>query len=423
MRAKQDRKPIGTFSVLPILVHGDAAMAGQGVVVETLQMSQLRGYRTGGTIHVVVNNQVGFTTPPERGPHLGLLDGCRQDHPGADLPRERRRPRGRGARRGARLRLPPGVPPRRRHRPRLLPPPRSQRGRRPLDDPAADVQPHRGQALRAHAVHRGARRPRRHHRGGVRGGAPATSRTASSAPSPRRTPPRPASIPIIIQDANAVADLERPESQQDDAVGEPETTAVDRERRRSSSATRTTTRPPASRVHPKLQQLLKKRVDMSRNGAIDWGFGELLALGSLLLEGTPVRLAGQDTRRGTFVQRHAVLHDRANGQEWLPLANLSENQAPVLDLRLAAQRVRGDGLRVRLLGRAGRRARALGGPVRRLRQRRPDRHRRVHLAAPSRSGASAPASCCCCRTATRARDPTTRRRASSATCSCAPRTT
>ncbi len=79
-------------------------------------------------------------------------------------------------------------------------------------------------------------------------------------------------------------------------------------------------------MHPKIQQLLEKRLDMSRNGNIDWGFGELLAFGSLLVEGTPVRLAGQDSRRGTFVQRHAALHDRANGQEWLPLSNLSDAQ-------------------------------------------------------------------------------------------------
>jgi 2-oxoglutarate dehydrogenase E1 component len=85
--------------------------------------------------------------------------------------------------------------------------------------------------------------------------------------------------------------------------------------------------PPAFNVHPKLQQLLAKRVEMSREGGIDWGFGELLALGSLLVEGVNVRMSGQDTRRGTFVQRHAVFHDRENGQEWIPLRNLSENQS------------------------------------------------------------------------------------------------
>jgi len=134
------------------------------------------------------------------------------------------------------------------------------------------------------------------------------------------------SIPIITGDEGAVSDLERPDSQQDDNVGEPETTGVDTSVIQLIGDAHDN--PPAGfTVHNKLQALLKKRVEMSRNGSVDWGFGELLALGSLLLEGTPVRMAGQDTRRGTFVQRHAVLHDRQNGQEWLPLANLSDSQA------------------------------------------------------------------------------------------------
>jgi 2-oxoglutarate dehydrogenase E1 component len=86
-------------------------------------------------------------------------------------------------------------------------------------------------------------------------------------------------------------------------------------------------KPEGFTVHQKLQQLLNKRFEMSREGGIDWGFGELLALGSLLMEGTAVRFVGQDARRGTFAQRHAVFHDRANGQEWIPLLNLSDEQA------------------------------------------------------------------------------------------------
>ncbi|MDR3068731.1 MAG: multifunctional oxoglutarate decarboxylase/oxoglutarate dehydrogenase thiamine pyrophosphate-binding subunit/dihydrolipoyllysine-residue succinyltransferase subunit, partial [Cellulomonas sp.] len=80
-------------------------------------------------------------------------------------------------------------------------------------------------------------------------------------------------------------------------------------------------------VHPKLVQLLANRERMSREGGIDWAFGELLAFGSLLLEGTSVRLTGQDSRRGTFTSRHATLHDRNTGAEWTPLDYLSGDQA------------------------------------------------------------------------------------------------
>jgi len=80
-------------------------------------------------------------------------------------------------------------------------------------------------------------------------------------------------------------------------------------------------------LHPKLQQLMEKRAAMVREGGIDWAMGELLAFGSLLKEGVPVRLAGQDSRRGTFVQRHAVLIDKITAEEWTPLLYLGEGQA------------------------------------------------------------------------------------------------
>jgi 2-oxoglutarate decarboxylase len=134
------------------------------------------------------------------------------------------------------------------------------------------------------------------------------------------------SIPVITDEVAAAHRGLAGPGASDDAVGEPVTTGVPESVVHLIGDT-FNNKPAGFTVHNKLQQLLQKRLDMSRNGNIDWSFGELLALGSVLLEGTPVRFAGQDARRGTFVQRHAVLHDRVNGQEWLPLANLSENQA------------------------------------------------------------------------------------------------
>ena len=153
VRAKQDSLGENDYPVLPVLLHGDAAFAGQGVVLETLQMSQLRGYRTGGTIHIIINNQVGFTTTAQDArTSMYCSDAAKAiqapifhvngDDPEAVV----------GGPPG--LRIPPGIQPGRRHRPRVLPPPRPQRGRRSVDDPADDVLPHREEGLGAQALHR-----------------------------------------------------------------------------------------------------------------------------------------------------------------------------------------------------------------------------------------------------------------------------
>ena len=132
-------------------------------------------------------------------------------------------------------------------------------------------------------------------------------------------------------------------------------------------------------VHPRLLPQLEKRPQMVSEGGIDWAMGETLAFGSLLLDGHPVRLAGQDTRRGTFGQRHSVIVDRRSGAEYTPLAHLSEDQAPfyVYDSLLSEYAAMGFeyGYSVARPECAG----AVGGAVRRLRQRRAGDHRRVHL--------------------------------------------
>jgi 2-oxoglutarate dehydrogenase E1 component len=314
VRAKQDRKPIGTFSTLPILVHGDAAMAGQGIVLETMQLSQTRGFKTGGTIHIVVNNQVGFTTPQGDGrSSVYATDVAKTvqapvwhvngDDPEAvvrvselafqfrqefkkdvviDLVCYRRRGHNEGD--------DPSMT-----QPLMYSLIEHKRSVRKLYTEAlvgrGDISEEEYEAAHRDFQDRLERAFMETH----------AAQTAST--------------PIVS-----------PTVDDEGYSGEPDSTAV------SPSVIELVgnafdNKPEGFTVHPKLDQLLQKRKEMSRSGGVDWAFGELLALGSLLVEGTPVRMSGQDTRRGTFVQRHAVLHDRVNGQEWFPLLNLHENQA------------------------------------------------------------------------------------------------
>jgi 2-oxoglutarate decarboxylase len=325
VRAKQDRLAPGSFSILPILVHGDASMAGQGVVVEQLQMSQLRAYKTGGTVHVVINNQVGFTTPPtEARSSVYSTDVAKTvqapifhvngDDPEAvvrvaeqafayrqqfkkdvviDLVCYRRRGHNEGD--------DPSMT-----QPLMTTLIEAKRSVRTLYTEAlvgrGDITQEEFEAAHKDFQERLER-------------AFAETHAAQTG-----------SMPVVSDDKHAVADIERPDAQQDDSSGEPESTAIAQSLVELIGDAHENI-PEGFTVHPKLRQLLNKRVEMSRKGLVDWGFGELLALGSLLVEGTPVRLVGQDARRGTFVSRHAVFHDRENGQEWLPLANLAENQA------------------------------------------------------------------------------------------------
>ncbi|MDQ1287043.1 MAG: multifunctional 2-oxoglutarate metabolism enzyme [Actinomycetota bacterium] len=330
VRAKQDRLNRGSafFSVLPVLVHGDAAFAGQGVVAETLNLSQLRGYRTGGTIHVVINNQVGFTTAPASSrSSVYSTDVARMiqapifhvngDDPEAcvriarlafefrmefdkdvviDMICYRRRGHNEGDDPSMTQPLMYNLIEAKRSVRKLYTEGLVGRGDITVEDAEQALRDYQGQLERVFAE---------------------TRDTSSEAKPP------------VSSDATAGLDLpfaQRLAREIDSAPSRSTPTAVSPEVLKRIGDAHVSP-PPGFTVHPKLQQLLERRAAMSAGGSVDWGYGELLAFGSLLLEGIPIRMAGQDSRRGTFVQRHAVLTDKVTGAEWTPLANLSEDQA------------------------------------------------------------------------------------------------
>ncbi|HYH75971.1 MAG TPA: multifunctional oxoglutarate decarboxylase/oxoglutarate dehydrogenase thiamine pyrophosphate-binding subunit/dihydrolipoyllysine-residue succinyltransferase subunit, partial [Arthrobacter sp.] len=327
VRAKQDRLDQGeVFPVLPIMVHGDAAFAGQGVVAETLNLSQLRGYRTGGTIHVVVNNQVGFTTAPS---------SSRSSTYSTDVAKMIQAPvfhvNGDDPEAVVRIGQLAYEFRQRFHKDVVIDMVcYRRRGHNEGDDPSM-TQPLMYNLIEAKRSVRKLYTESLIGRGDIteeeaeqllRDYQERLERVFAETHAAQTSP-----IPIITADSAAVSDIERPIAQQSDfGTNAPASTAISPETLARIGKAHIEI-PEGFTVHSKLKQLLEKREQMSREGGIDWGFGEIAAFGSLIMEGVPVRLAGQDSRRGTFVQRHAVFHDRFNGNEWLPLGHLTDNQA------------------------------------------------------------------------------------------------
>ncbi|MFC3991744.1 multifunctional oxoglutarate decarboxylase/oxoglutarate dehydrogenase thiamine pyrophosphate-binding subunit/dihydrolipoyllysine-residue succinyltransferase subunit [Actinoplanes siamensis] len=312
VRAKQDRLDLGLhgYTVLPVLVHGDAAFAGQGVVAETLNLSQLRGYRTGGTIHVIVNNQVGFTTAPEYSRStMYSTDVARMveapifhvngDDPEAvvrvaKLAFEYRQTFNKDVvidmicyrRRGHNEGDDPSMT-----NPRMY----------QIIDTKRSVRKLYTEELigRGDITVQDAEEQLRDYQARLEEVFKATRDAAGS-------PPRPHII------------AEEPEPRVDTAVTAEAVRAVGQAHIEL---------PEGFTPHKRVQQLLDRRAKMSTDGGIDWGFGELIAFGSLLAQGVTVRLAGQDSRRGTFTSRHASIVDSKTGKDFLPIASLATGSA------------------------------------------------------------------------------------------------
>ncbi|WP_310962629.1 multifunctional oxoglutarate decarboxylase/oxoglutarate dehydrogenase thiamine pyrophosphate-binding subunit/dihydrolipoyllysine-residue succinyltransferase subunit [Nocardioides terrisoli] len=313
-RAKQDVLNKGAeFPVLPLLIHGDAAFAGQGVVAETLNLSQLRGYRTGGTIHVVVNNQVGFTTSPASSrSSLYCTDVARMVqapifHVNGDDPE--------ACIRVARLAF--------EYRQAFKKDVvidlvcYRRRGHNEGDDPSYT------QPLMYDLIEQ-KRSVRKLYTESLIGRGDITLEEAEQVL--RDYQQQLERVFTEVRELDTKPDAWTTVPRYPEKLASETSTAISQETMKRISDVHVNA-PEGFTVHHKVQPQLQRRAAAILEGPIDWGTGEILAFGALLMEGRPVRLAGQDSRRGTFVSRFATIIDRLNADEWTPLANLAEDQA------------------------------------------------------------------------------------------------
>jgi 2-oxoglutarate dehydrogenase E1 component len=377
------------MSVLPILVHGDASFPGEGVVPETLNMSLLRGYRVGGTLHIIANNQVGFTTDP--------ID-ARSTHYASDLAKGFEIPvvhinadDAEACIQAVRLAIAyrqhfnkdflidlVGY---RRH------------GHNEADQPAF-TQPMMYKIIADHPTARqvlGARLVRE------RVMTEDEVNAADSALSVR--------LNALYQEMKKAGHADTRGDAKDVSAPIPAVadTAVRAEKLVALNE-QLLSWPSTFKLHPTMQRTLPRRRDAINTGAIDWGHAESLAFASLLTEGTSVRITGQDAERGTFSHRQAVLHDVNTGETFTPLANLPQSSGAfeIYNSPLSETAVLGFEYGLPML-------------------RSPSWTSSSPPVVPS--GSRSPAWSCCCRTAMRGRGRSTRARVSNAICNCRPRRT
>jgi len=357
-RAKQDRtSEAGREKYLPLLVHGDAAFAGQGILAETMNYADLPGYTVGGTIHVVVNNLLGFTTSylEEHSTRFAACIARRQSIPIFHVNGEDVDAVVRVARMAVEYRYKFGTDVvidligYRRH------------GHSEVDDPTI-TQPLLYKKIKDHpplweiyADDIGA--------GDAQAKADAIKAEFEEAQKKAKSvKQKPTMRELPKYWDGYFGGLYKPEFETETALSAEELSEI---------TAKLTSYPADFNIHPKVKKLLEQRSEMG-NGkrAVDYGMAEALAFASLVKAGVPVRMSGQDCRRGTFNQRHSVLidiekeHRRGPGQ----LRNLQLNPFGSRSARL----------RIRIFARLSGISRSVGSPVRRLRQRRAGDHRPVH---------------------------------------------